>query len=150
MPDLLDGFRRPHVSWLSFDPVVLRRLRLRGWDNLVRLHAKAPSGRDVATHRRTPPASAYDAARSIGTDLVAKAHRRGLDVLVWTHRAENQHLPSTCGSARPTTRTAPLTVPPSSCSTPGVDGVITDFPEIAAAARLATAGREVRTGWRTG
>lgn len=65
--------------------------------------------------------------------LVAKAHRRGLDGLVWTHRAENEHLPRSCGWVPSRTCTAaPATRP--SCFAAGIDGLVSDFPELAVAA----------------
>ncbi|MEP6815222.1 MAG: glycerophosphodiester phosphodiesterase family protein [Marmoricola sp.] len=144
MPDLVEDVRRPHLTWMSFDPVVLRRLRLRGRTDLVRLFEKTPRSRQIA--------EAADYAQGIGvrrkavlprrrgrvgtpSDVVAKAHRRGLDVLVWTHRAENEHLPKNLrigksdhghGDAR---REAEMLFDA------GVDGLISDFPEIAVAAR---------------
>jgi glycerophosphoryl diester phosphodiesterase len=148
VPDLVDAVRRPHLTWLSFDPVVLRRLHLRGRTDLVQLFDRTPRSRDVA--------AAADYATGIGvrrkavlprdrgrvgvpSGLVAKAHRRGLDVLVWTHRAENEHLPRSLrigpsdhghGLAR---REAELLFDA------GIDGLISDFPEIAVAARGAAA-----------
>jgi glycerophosphoryl diester phosphodiesterase len=135
VPDLVAGYGHPHVTWLSFDPVVLRRLRLRGWDNLVRLHGKAPSGRDVAAAAAYASGIGVRRSAVIGTDLVARAHRRDLDVLVWTHRAENQHLPKhlRIGSSDHAHGHAERAA--EELFAAGVDGVITDFPEIADRAR---------------
>ena len=71
----------------------------------------------------------------IGTDLVARAHRRGLDVLVWTHRAENQHLPADLrvGDADHAHGLAQRAA--EQLYDVGVDAVITDFPETVVAAR---------------
>jgi glycerophosphoryl diester phosphodiesterase len=102
MPDLVDDVRRSHLTWLSFDPVVLRRLHLRGRTGLVQLFDKTPRPRHVAAVadyagavgvRRKAVLPRENGRVGTPSDLVAKAHRRGLDVLVWTHRAENEHLP---------------------------------------------------------
>lgn len=135
VPDLVAGFRRPHVSWLSFDPVVLRRLGLRGWDNLVRLHDKAPTGRQVAEAAVYATGIGVRRRAVVGTDLVGKAHRRGLDVLVWTHRAENQHLPKELRIGDADHAHGHAQRAAEQLFEAGVDGVITDFPEIAERAR---------------
>jgi glycerophosphoryl diester phosphodiesterase len=78
----------------------------------------------------------------IGTDLVARAHRRGLDVLVWTHRAENQHLPGDLrvGDADHGHGLAQRAA--EQLFDAGVDAVITDFPETVVAARDSTASAQ--------
>jgi glycerophosphoryl diester phosphodiesterase len=143
LPDLVDGVRRPHLSWMSFDPVVLRRLRLRGRTDLVQLFERTPRQRHVA--------AAADYATGIGvrrkavlprergrvgmpSDLVAKAHRRGLDVLVWTHRAENEHLPRNLRVGRSDHGHGHALREAELLYGAGIDGLISDFPEIAVAA----------------
>ncbi len=147
LPELVAPYQRSHVTWMSFDPVVLRRLALRGRRDLVRLHAEKPTGREIAAAASYASGIGVRRKAVLGTDLVGKAHRRGLDVLVWTHRAENQHLPKALrigaadhahGDAR---RDAELLV------AAGVDGVITDFPEIVGAVRPAKWPGAQPRGW---
>ncbi|MCW2758829.1 MAG: glycerophosphoryl diester phosphodiesterase [Nocardioidaceae bacterium] len=140
VPDLVEGFERPRLTWMSFDPCVLRRLALRGRTDLVRLFDKTPKPRDVGEAAEYATGIGVRRKAVLGretgspTDLVARAHRRGLDVLVWTHRAENAHLPPSLrigtdehghGDGR---RAAQMLFEA------GIDGLITDFPEIGAAA----------------
>ncbi|MGI9156152.1 MAG: glycerophosphodiester phosphodiesterase family protein [Marmoricola sp.] len=150
LPDLVEEVRRPKLSWLSFDPVVLRRLRMRGHNDLVQLFEGRPRSRELSM--------VADYATGIGvrrktvlprdrgrlgkpSKLVAKAHRRGLDVLVWTHRAENEHLPKSLrvgaeahGHGRAQDEAGLLFAA-------GIDGLVSDFPDLAVAAL---------TGQRTG
>ncbi len=150
LPDLVEDVRRPHLTWLSFDPVLLRRLRLRGRTDLVQLFDKRPRSRDVA--------AAADYAAGIGvrrkavlpreggrvgtpSDLVAKAHRRGLDVLVWTHRAENEHLPRSLRIGRTDHGHGQAQREASLLFDADIDGLISDFPEIAVAARAGSGHR---------
>lgn len=150
LPDLVEDVRRPHLTWLSFDPVLLRRLRLRGRTDLVQLFDKSPHSWDVA--------AAADYAAGIGvrrkavlpreggrvgtpSDLVAKAHRRGLDVLVWTHRAENEHLPRSLRIGRTDHGHGQAQREASLLFDAGIDGLISDFPEIAVAARAGSGHR---------
>ncbi len=142
LPDLIDHVRGSHVSWLSFDPVVLRRLRLRGRDNLVRNFDGLPGVRAVAE------AAEYAAAIGVRrqavlvgkgpeqrpTRLVPRAHRRGLDVLVWSHRAENKHLPRGLRIGSDAHAHGHGRVAAERLFEAGIDGLITDFPELGVAA----------------
>lgn len=144
LPDLVEGVRRPRLTWMSFDPVVLRRMALRGQGPLVQLFDKTPKNRHLVE------AAAY--AQAVGvrrkavlpreggrvgrpSDLVAKAAKRGLDVLVWTHRAENSHLPRSLRVGSEDHAHGHADVEASLLFEAGVCGLISDFPEIAARAR---------------
>jgi glycerophosphoryl diester phosphodiesterase len=121
--------------------VVLRRLALRGRRDLVQLHIDPPSGREVAVAASYASGIGVRRDAVIGADLVARAHRRGLDVLVWTHRAENQHLPADLrvGDADHAHGLAQRAA--EQLYDVDVDAVITDFPETVVAARASTRGR---------
>jgi glycerophosphoryl diester phosphodiesterase len=144
VPDLVEHVQRPFMTWLSFDPCVLRRMRLRGRTNLVQLFETTPKSRHLAAVseyaegigvRRKSVLPRENGRVGVPSDLVAKAHRRNLDVLVWTHRAENEHLPKSLrlGSSEHGhglgQREAELLF------AAGIDGLITDFPQLAVAAR---------------
>ena len=135
LPDLVAPYQHPHLTWMSFDPVVLRRLALRGRRELVLLSTDPPSGREIAAAASYASGLGVRRSSVVGTDLVARAHRRGLDVLVWTHRAENQHLPADLrvGDAAHAHGLAQRAA--EQLYDAGVDAVITDFPETVAAAR---------------
>lgn len=140
LPELVGPYQRPHVTWMSFDPVVLRRLALRGWRDLVRLHDEKPTGREIAAAAWYATGIGVRRKAVLRSDLVDKAHRRGLDVLVWTHRAENQHLPKDLrlGTADHVHGLAQRAA--EQLYAAGVDAVITDHPETVAAARQAVGG----------
>lgn len=137
LPDLVAPYQHPHLTWMSFDSVVLRRLALRGRRGLVLLHTDPPSGREIAAAASYASGIGVRRDAVVGTDLVGRAHRRGLDVLVWTHRAENQHLPPDLrvGDADHAHGLAQRAA--EQLYEAGVDAVITDFPETVAAARSA-------------
>jgi glycerophosphoryl diester phosphodiesterase len=139
LPDLVAGVDRPGITWLSFDEDALRALD--PGRRTVQLFDSSPTSRELS--RAAEHASAVGvqrravlrrdgAGRVAGpTKLVAKARKRDLGVLVWTHRAENRHLPKALrigdnpnahGNAA---REAELLYEA------GIDGLITDFPEIA-------------------
>lgn len=134
---------RPEVTWFGFESGALRRLDVSG--PVLRLFDKAPNAISVArateyaagiaVRRKAVYPRNPDGSVDRPTSLVDKAHRRGLSVLVWTHRAENQHLPTqfrlgglphghgdAIGEAELLFRV-------------GVDGLISDHPETAATAR---------------
>jgi len=70
LPDLVAPYQRPHLTWMSFDPVVLRRLALRGRRDLVQLHIDPPSGREVAVAASYASGIGVRRDAVIGTDLV--------------------------------------------------------------------------------
>ncbi len=146
LPELLAGVATPGLTWMSFDAVALRRMR--DGRPRVRLFDRKPTGVELTAAGRYAAAVGVrrgavlprDAAGGIGapSSLVARARRRGLSVLVWTHRAENRHLPTSLriGPDRHahghSLREAEL------LWDAGIAGLISDFPEIAAAARERT------------
>jgi glycerophosphoryl diester phosphodiesterase len=141
---LVAGVRRPRLTWMSFEEAAVAGLRAAGHTRLVRLLDTRPTDADLAAAaghataigvRRTIVLPRTDRRVGAPSDLVARAHDHGLEVLVWTHRAENSHLPENLrvgrgkrahGLAR---REAELFFEAE------VDGLISDFPEIAVAAR---------------
>ena len=134
---------RADVTWMGFEEEGLRALSASG--PVVQLFVDAPNGRTlnrVTTYAdgigvRRPAIFPREERTAAGkpSKLVARARRRDLQVLVWTHRAENQHL-------RPDFR---IGVAPHAHGDAvgeaamlldaGIDGLITDFPELAVAAR---------------
>ena len=68
---------------------------------------------------------------------VAKAFAAGLDVLVWTLRSENRHLPSNLRSNGPARAHGDAAGEVRRLLDLGVDGLVTDFPEVAAKVRAA-------------
>ncbi|MDQ6688021.1 MAG: glycerophosphodiester phosphodiesterase [Actinomycetota bacterium] len=66
-------------------------------------------------------------------DLVAKAHDRGLDVLVWTLRNENRHLPANLRRGLRQRRHGDAAAEITMLLDAGVDGLLTDFPDTAVA-----------------
>ena len=93
----------PGLTWMSFESGALRALALRGVAPGVQLTLGRPRGRELAEISayaagvgvRRQAVHTRDRAGAIRreTRVVAKAHKRGLGVLVWTLRAENKHLP---------------------------------------------------------
>ncbi len=143
LPELLEGVAAPGLTWMSFDAVALRRMRdgrprVRLFDDVptsLELAATARYAAAVGVRRKAVLPRDADGRVGAPSGLVAKARRRGLPVLVWTHRAENRHLPADLrvgedrhahGRSR---REAEL------LWETGIAGLISDFPEIAAAAR---------------
>lgn len=113
------------VELLAFDRIALRRLHLRAPGlPLVSLHRGRPSARALETVARFA-AGVGVWQGTLGAGVVAAAHARGLFVRTWT-----------VNSRSAVERVASL----------GVDGVITDVPNIVVAARTMapTAGRRSR------
>lgn len=137
LPELVAGVRARDLTWMSFDTESLRSL---GATRSYRLFEQTPSPRElsrtaeyavgIGVRRRAvlPP----DVAGRVGepSKLVAKAHKRGLDVLVWTHRAENQHLPSNLRIGSSPHQHGDAAGEAALLFGAGIDGLITDFPEI--------------------
>ncbi|MFL6022794.1 MAG: glycerophosphodiester phosphodiesterase family protein [Marmoricola sp.] len=67
--------------------------------------------------------------------LVEKAHRRGLEVLVWTHRPENQHLPSNLRIGSDPHGHGDAAGEAALLYAAGIGGLITDIPEVAIVGR---------------
>ncbi len=134
---------RPEVAWFGFESDALRRLDVVG--PVLRLFDKAPNpialarateyANGIAVRRKAVfPRDAHDrTGRPSG--VVEKAHRRGLSVLVWTHRAENQHLPADFRIGTTAHAHGDAVGEAELFYRAGVDGLITDFPELAVMAR---------------
>lgn len=80
------------------------------------------------------------------TALVRDAHRLWLDVLVWTLRAENRFLPTDHRRGAEPDAHGDLLGFARRCLDAGVDGLITDYPGIAAALRQRAVRGEVMIG----
>jgi glycerophosphoryl diester phosphodiesterase len=71
---------------------------------------------------------------------VLAAFRAGLDVLVWTLRSENSHLPSNLRTDGPAREHGDAAGEVRRLLDLGVDGLVTDFPEVASAVRAERVG----------
>ncbi|MBW9210828.1 glycerophosphodiester phosphodiesterase [Mumia sp. zg.B53] len=76
-----------------------------------------------------------DGALADPTTVVRDAHRSGLDVYAWTFRAENQFLPADFRRGTDPRARGNLRGELRTFYAAGVDGVFTDFPDVAVAAR---------------
>ncbi len=141
------------VSVMSFESEILKRLRKDLDVELVQLLDRHETVRPRRLHKASAYASAVglskhlvfprDAADRIGDPGpgVLAAFGAGLDVLVWTLRNENQHLPANLrgdGSSRAHGDAAGEV---SRLLDLGVDALMTDFPEVAAGVRAGRVGR---------
>lgn len=143
LPELLEGADRPEVTWMAFHGPALRRMSRP--ERSVRLFDRTPSPRElarvseyaagVAVRRKAIFPRDVDGRVGRPTKLVEKAHRRGLDVLVWSHRAENQHLPVDFRLGTIPNGHGDAVGEAELLYNAGIDGLITDFPELAAVAR---------------
>lgn len=148
LPDLLRGVDRPCLTWMSFDGRALRALGPR--EHVVRLYQRTPSSYEMlraslyasAVGVRRRAVLPRDVRDRVGppSGFVERAHRRGLDVLVWTHRAENKHLPANLRVGDDDHAHGDAVTEARMFFDAGIDGLITDFPEIALAARGVPAG----------
>lgn len=142
LPELAADVVAHGLSWMSFDAAALRELTV---PRRYRLFERTPSTRDLAAaaeyavgigvRRRT--VLPRDVAGAVGrpSGLVDQAHRRGLEVLVWTHRAENKHLPSNFRVGSSPRRHGDAAGEAALLYAAGIDGLITDFPELGIAGR---------------
>ncbi|MGY1917120.1 glycerophosphodiester phosphodiesterase family protein [Blastococcus sp. SYSU DS0973] len=140
----------------SFDPAVLRELRSRlGEDGprMVQLieddHAGdvmvTPSGlREISTYaqgvgpsRERVLADAAEHALTGAPNLVAQAHGAELTVFCWTLRAENAFLPEHLRRGEAPEALGDALGDAAALLALGVDGLITDFPDVAVRARTA-------------
>ncbi|MDN3240062.1 glycerophosphodiester phosphodiesterase family protein [Glycomyces tritici] len=78
---------------------------------------------------------AADGSISEPTDIVKRAHRRGLDVHVWTFRAENSFLPANLREGSDPAAWGDIEAEFELFYDLGVDAVFSDFPDLAVAAR---------------
>lgn len=132
---------------MSFDGDVLRQLRRKLDTELVqlidedepvkrrRLQRIATYASSVGLHKHHAlPRDAFGRVGRPG-DAVGKAFGAGLDVLVWTLRSENRHLPVNLRSGGRRADHGDARAEVARLLDLGVDGVLTDFPEVAVAVR---------------
>jgi glycerophosphoryl diester phosphodiesterase len=81
------------------------------------------------------PRDAHKRLAAAPTDLVARAHAAGLAVHVWTFRAENYFLPAELRRGEGAAAHGDLGAELAAFYAAGVDGVFSDFPAAAVAAR---------------
>jgi glycerophosphoryl diester phosphodiesterase len=82
------------------------------------------------------------------TGLVRDAHRRWLTVHVWTLRRENRYLPTDLRGGESPRAHGDLAAEARAFLSAGVDGVITDHPDLVLETRDAAARRGPRRRWR--
>jgi glycerophosphoryl diester phosphodiesterase len=132
---------------MSFDASVLRRLRRQLDTELVQLVDR----REPVRRRRLQRVAGYATGVGLHKDhalprdeqdrtgrpgpAVAKAFGAGLDVLVWTLRSENRHLPAQLRSSGRRAEHGAAHAEVEQLLDLGVDGLLTDFPEVAVAVR---------------
>jgi glycerophosphoryl diester phosphodiesterase len=142
LADLVRPYAGLDLTFLSFDDETLADL---GAPRSIRLFDKTPLPKylgqvaDFATGIgvRRKAVLPRDVAGRVGepSKLVAKAHKRGLDVLVWTHRAENQYLPTNLRIGSESHGHGDAAGEAAMLFEAGIDGLISDFPEIAVIGR---------------
>jgi glycerophosphoryl diester phosphodiesterase len=142
LPDLIENPEANDLSWMSFNSNALEDLAA---SRSYKIFDKVPTPRELNKYVDLVVGVAVRRKAILPRDLagrvdgpsrfVEKAHKRGLDVLVWTHRAENQHLPSNLriGSAQHGHGDAAGEA--AMLFEAGIDGLISDFPEIAVLGR---------------
>ncbi len=141
------------VSVMSFESEILKQLRKDLDVELVQLLDSHETVRPRRLHRLSAYASAVglskhlvfprDAADRIGEPGpgVLAAFGAGLDVLVWTLRNENQHLPANLRGDGPARAHGDAAGEVSRLLDLGVDALMTDFPEVAAGVRAGRVGQ---------
>jgi glycerophosphoryl diester phosphodiesterase len=148
LPELLDGTAPPAATWMSFDATALRAVTAPGPKVLlvddprprkrdIRSAAGWADGIAVRPQAVLPPDRDERVQRPSG--LVDRAAALGLDVLVWTHRAENRHLPANLRVGQGKRGHGDAATYARMLYEAGVDGLVTDFPEIAVQARAGLA-----------
>ena len=130
------------LTFMSFDDEAVRAVDS---PRRYRLFEKTPAPRElgrVAEYAdgigvRRKAVLPKDIAGRVGepSKLVEKAHRRGLEVLVWTHRPENQHLPSNLRIGSAPHGHGDAAGEAALLFAAGIDGLITDVPDVALAGR---------------
>lgn len=141
--ELINDVNVPDLTWLSFDSEALADLRA---PRTVKLFDIAPSVDEL--HRTAEYATAVGVRRKVvlprdvhdrvsgPSKVVERAHKRGLEVLVWTHRAENQHLPANLRIGDRLHGHGDAVGEAALLFAAGIDGLISDFPELAVAGRI--------------
>lgn len=152
--------RVPAVTAMAFEPTVLHDLRARGWSRpLVQLvdrkgrtvgaEESAVRYREMVTREGLDRIADYADAIGVHKDLVLprteddtvqgpskvvkRAHRRGLEVLAWTVRAENKYLPAQARVNAAPQEYGDLGFEVSALAAAGVDGILTDHPDLVVA-----------------
>jgi glycerophosphoryl diester phosphodiesterase len=140
------------VSVMSFEADILKRLRRDLDVEMVQLLDRHDTVRPRRLRKVGDYATAVglskhlalprDAEGAIGEPgpAVLTAFRAGLDVLVWTLRNENRHLPANLRSDGPQRAHGNAAGEVSRLLDLGVDGLMTDFPEVAAEVRAGRVG----------
>ena len=129
------------VTLMSFDPTVLRRLSSRTRLPIVQLLDAAHGPVDlglvdeyadgIGPHKGLVLPRDADGAVGEPSTLVRDAHRAGLTVHVWTLRAENRFLPTNLRVGDDPDAHGDLAGEVRALLDAGVDGIITDHPEVA-------------------
>ncbi|MCX6397287.1 MAG: glycerophosphodiester phosphodiesterase family protein [Propionibacteriales bacterium] len=142
LPELVENPETDDLTWMSFSTRALEDLAA---SRSYKIFDEAPTGKDlskivdlaVGVAVRRNAVLPLDVAGRVGepSKLVAKAHKRGLDVLVWTHRAENQYLPSNLRIGAAPHGHGDAAGEAALLLASGIDGLISDFPEIAVLGR---------------
>ncbi|MEQ4300120.1 glycerophosphodiester phosphodiesterase [Plantactinospora sp. B6F1] len=131
---LLDAVGRPYDLTLAGDPrtyadlVTAENLRwIGGYADGIGVHKNLLLPRDASGRLRAP------------TTLVRDAHRAGLVVHAWTFRAENQFLPIDFRIGADPNARGDIVAEYELCHGLGLDGLFSDHPDTAVAARAALA-----------
>lgn len=137
LPELIENPEADDLTWMSFSTRALEDLAA---SRSYKIFDETPRGRDlskvsdlvVGVAVRRNAVLPQDIAGRVDrpSNLVDKAAERGLDVLVWTHRAENQHLPSNLRIGAAPHGHGDAAGEAAMLFEAGIDGLITDFPEI--------------------
>lgn len=147
LPELIADPEADDLTWMSFSTRALDALAA---SRSYKIFDETPTGKDlskvadlvvgVAVRRNAvlPPDVAGRVAEP--SNLVEKAHRRGLDVLVWSHRAENQYLPSNLRIGSAPHGHGDAAGEAALLFEAGIEGLISDFPEIAILGRNRATG----------
>jgi glycerophosphoryl diester phosphodiesterase len=142
---------RSRVTLMSFDGAILRRLAPRTKVPLVQLldvgdavdgaalDAIEEYADAIGVHQDLVLPRASDGTLDVPTRLVRAAHRRWLDVYVWTLRAENHYLPTDYRVGEDPAGLGDLRGLADAFLEAGVDGLITDHPDLALGAVAAAA-----------
>lgn len=153
LPELIENPEADDLTWMSFSTRALEDLAA---SRAYKIFDDTPRGKDLAQlidlvvgiAVRRKAVLPHDIAGRVGapSNLVEKANKRGLDVLVWTHRAENQHLPSNLRIGAAPHGHGDAAGEAALLFEAGIDGLITDFPEIGILGRnRVPVGRAVRS-----
>lgn len=134
---------RSRVTLMSFDGTILRRLAPRTKVPLVRLLDAGDQvdgaaldeieeyADGIGVHQDLVLPRTASGHLDVPTRLVRDAHRRWLDVLVWTLRAENHYLPAEFRDGDDPAVLGDLRGLAEAFLDAGVDGLITDHPDLA-------------------